>query len=115
MHDLGVVHGNLEIVSRCALFCARHMFTFASLQMNVLVDSEGTPRIGGLGSASVHRQSSPVAWSDDSHDLTRCNAPELVNPGAFGLPGSQPTKASDIYALGVLAYEVKHSTPIHAH
>ena len=92
------------------------MFTFTCLQTNVLVDSEDTPRVAGLGSALVHSQSSPVVWSDDSHELTRCNTPELVNPEAFGLLGPQPTKASDIYALGVLAYQVRHlSIPIPTH
>lgn len=108
MHDLGVVHGNLEIVSCCTLFRVYHMFTFTCLQTNVLIGSEDTPRIAGLGSALVNWQPSPVAWSDESHELTRCSAPELVNPGAFGLAGLHPTKASDIYALGVLAYQVKH-------
>jgi len=108
MHDLGVVHANLEIVSRCTLFCTHHIFTSTSSQTNVLVDSEDTPRIAGLGSALVHWQSSPVAWLDDSHELTRSSAPELVTPDAFGLPGPQATEASDIYSFGVLAYQVKH-------
>jgi len=72
----------------------------------VLVDSEGIPRIAGLGSAFV--QSSPVAWSEDSFELTRCSAPELVNAGAFGMSKAQTTKASDMYAFGVIAYQVTH-------
>jgi len=108
MHDLGVVHGNLEIVSYCTLFSAYHMFTFAFtfLQINVLVDSEETSRIAGLG--SVRWKSSPAPWSEDPHELTRCSAPELANPDAFGLPKPHTTEASDIYAFGVLAYQVKH-------
>ena len=74
----------------------------------MLVDSEDTPRIAGLGSALIHWQSFPAAWSDDPYELTRCRAPELVTPETFGLPGPQVTKASDVYALGVLAYQVKH-------
>ncbi|KAF9644513.1 kinase-like protein [Thelephora ganbajun] len=85
MHDLGVVHGNLE-------------------STNVLVDSDGTPRIAGLGSAFT--QPSPVAWSENPHELTRCSAPELINPEAFGLLEAQTTEASDVYAFGVLAYQV---------
>lgn len=86
MHDLGVVHGGLE-------------------DTNVLVDSDGTPRIAGLGSALV-QSSGPVAWSEDPFELTRYSAPELVNPDAFELPKTQITKASDIYAFGVLTYQV---------
>lgn len=86
------------------------------LQMNVLVDSEGTPRIAGLGSASVDLQSCPEAWSEGPHELTRCRAPELVNPEGFGLSKPQTTRASDVYALGVLAYQVKRALiPIFTH
>ena len=111
MHDLGVVHGNLEIVRYCTLFSTHRMLTSTFSQTNVLVDSDDTPRIAGLGSALVHWQSSPIAWSDDSHELTRSSAPELVTPDAFGLTGPQATRASDIYSFGVLAYQVKHLPP----
>lgn len=86
MHALGVVHGNLE-------------------GPNVVVESDGTPRIGGLGSAFV-QSSSPPAWSEDPPEQTRYSAPELVNPGAFGLQRAQITESSDVYAFGTLAYEV---------
>lgn len=33
-------------------------------------------------------------------------APELFNPSGFGLTKSEPSKKSDIYALGVTTYEV---------
>ena len=74
--------------------------------MNILVDSKDTPRIAGLG--SVRLESSPATWSEDSHGLTRCSAPELVNPEAFRPPRPHTTKASDVYAFGVLVYQVKH-------
>ena len=77
--------------------------------MNVLVDSEGTPCIGGLGSAFL--ESSPVAWSEDPHGLARCSAPELVNPEAFGLLKAHTTKLTDVYAFSVLVYQVKHVLP----
>lgn len=106
MHDMGVVHGNLEIVSRrVSLPFSRHVFTAAPSQTNVLVDSEDTPRIGGLGSVFV--ETSSLFWSEDPYQFTRCSAPELVNPEAFGLCKAQVTKASDIFAFGMLAYQVK--------
>jgi len=82
-------------------------------QTNVLVDSDGTPHIAGLGSVPVHWQSPPIARPEDPHKPTRCSAPELVVPDAFGLPESQVTEASDIYALGVLAYQVRHPPDAH--
>ena len=33
-------------------------------------------------------------------------APELSNPSGFGLKNSNPTKKSDIYAFGVVTYQV---------
>ena len=105
MHVLGFVHGNLEIVSYHAhLPFARHILTVTSSKTNVLVDSEGTPRIGGLGSAIS--EFSSVARSESPDMLTRSSAPELVDPGAFELLDTQPTRASDVYAFGVLAYQV---------
>ena len=82
------------------------MFTVTFPKMNILVDSEDTPRIAGLGSASVHSKSSLVPWMDDTPELSRCSAPELLNPERFGLSGPQTTKESDIYSLGVLIYHV---------
>ena len=105
MHALDIVHGNLEIVScRIHLPSAHRIFTVAFFQTNVLVDSEGTPRIGGLGSAIF--KSPVVAWPEEPDTLTRSSAPEFVHPEAFGLPNTQPTKAGDVYAFGVLAYQV---------
>ena len=81
--------------------------------MNILVDSRGTPRIAGLGSASVRSESSLVPRMEDAPELTRCSAPELVNPERFGLSEPQTTKASDIYSLGVLIYHVSIHSLIH--
>ena len=36
-------------------------------------------------------------------------APELLNPSGFGLKNSNPTKKSDIYAFGVVTYQVSTS------
>jgi serine/threonine protein kinase len=110
MHDLGVVHGNLEAVSGCTLLYACHMLTVTLYKANVFVDSEGIPRIGGLGSAFV--QSSPPTGLEDFHGSTPCSAPELVDPETFGFSKAQPTKASDVFALGVLIHQVKHASAL---
>ena len=107
MHALDIVHGNLETVScRIPIPFAHRIFTVALFQTNVLVDSEGTPRIGGLGSAIF--KSPLVTWPEEPDTLTRSSAPESVHPEAFGLSNAQPTKASDVFAFGVLAYQVGH-------
>lgn len=107
MHEVGFVHGNLEIVSCHTTHpITRHVLTATFFQTNVLVDDEGTPRIGGLGSATS--EFSSVSWSEVPDTLTRSSAPELVDPEAFELSNVRPTKASDVYAFGVLVYRVNH-------
>ena len=36
----------------------------------------------------------------------RWTSPELLDPDSFGVIGDRPTKKSDIYALGMVVYEV---------
>jgi len=33
-------------------------------------------------------------------------APELIDPRRFGFVGTEGTKASDVYAFGIIAWEV---------
>ena len=80
------------------------MFTPTFLQTNVLIGSDGVPRIAGLGSAFI--PSFPIGWLEESFEFTRYSAPELVNPGLSGLLKAQTSKESDVYAFAVLAYEV---------
>lgn len=107
MHDLDIVHGSLKIVRSSARFWhACHMFT--SFQGNILVDLDGTTRIAGLGSALILDHT--TVWSEMSVEWSfRGSAPELIYPEEFGLSHPQISKASDIYALGVLAWEVRVS------
>jgi serine/threonine protein kinase len=37
---------------------------------------------------------------------TRWSAPELLDPESFGMEDSHPTKESDVYALGMVTFEV---------
>ena len=71
-----------------------------------MVDLDGTARIAGLGSALIlghttARSETGVEW------LFRGSAPELMCPEEFGLSYPRNTKASDIYAFGVLAWEAR--------
>lgn len=77
-----------------------------------MVDLDGTARIAGLGSASFlgHATAQPETRVEEP---CRGSAPELMHPEEFGL--SHPhiaTKASDIYAFGVLAWEVRVLTEL---
>ena len=79
-------------------------------QRNVLVDDDGVARLGGLGSA--FSPSLPASWSDmGTKRFFYGIAPELVNPHAFGLVHARATKATDMFAFGMLAWEVSWTFP----
>lgn len=75
-------------------------------QQNILVDSDGTPLITGFGSSFMI--SRPDLWSEkDAVGFFRGSAPELIRPHKpGGNPTVQITKASDMYAFGMLTWQV---------
>jgi len=74
------------------------LLTFS--QTNVLVDACGCARVAGLGTALLP----PTMPGVDT--FFHGAAPELANPQRFRLADTGTTKASDVYAFGVLAWEV---------
>ena len=58
--------------------------------------------IAGLGSASVL----PTVPTQDIDRSFRGAAPELIDPERWGLADAGATMASDVYAFGVLTWEV---------
>ena len=77
-------------------------------QTNVLVNKDGTPRLAGLGNA--HILSNSTTWMMEGRaGADRTHAPELTVPGvsSSGTEATHPTKASDMYAFGVMAFEVR--------
>lgn len=72
---------------------------------NILVDKDGVACLGGLSSAFV--PSLPGSWSDVTAERWFCGiAPELINPCAFGFSHARTTKATDVFAFGMLVWEV---------
>lgn len=94
MHELNVVHGNLNLVCPFLYLSCGHAFIF--VQTNILVDSNGHARVAGLGMAYL---SSPMSGMDVGV------ASGLVRQ-RFGLTNPGATKAGDVYAFGALAFEV---------
>lgn len=78
-------------------------------QVNILVDKNGTPKIAGLGSASFLPHSAAWGGGTSGDRLSRGRAPEITWPGVPpGLTDStHSTKASDMYAFGVMTWEVR--------
>jgi hypothetical protein len=77
-----------------------YALTFA--QTNVLVDSDGHIRVTGLGVTSIP---SPVPRAEVDRFFHGA-APELIEPRRFRLTSAGATTATDVYAFGVLTFEV---------
>ena len=100
MHKRDVVHGNIKSVRPFHYLRFNHKLT--PPQTNILVDTEGHARIAGLGVALIP---SPMPGVDIDRFFPGA-APELVDPQNVGSSSTGATKASDMYAFAVLAWEV---------
>lgn len=77
--------------------------TLTSYQTNVLVGSDGHARIAGLAAAFI-----PATMLSEDIDRSCVGAaPELIDARPWGFADTGATKASDVYAFGVLACEVR--------
>ena len=92
----------MEILGLYAL-PSLHLDTRAHFfQTNILVDADGHARVAGLGATSVPS----VVPRVDVDRFFPGAAPELIDPQRFRLTNTGATKASDMYAFGVLTWEV---------
>ena len=99
LHNMDVAHRNVQIV-RYFFHLPSHALTFS--KSNILVDTRGRAHIGGLGSVLLPSDAPGV----DIDRFFYSAAPELAGHGRFGSIDTGTMKASDIYAFGVLAWEV---------
>ena len=83
-----------------------HWFTW--LQDNVLVDHNRHVRIADFGLLRIISDKANFisSISCDGGGTLQWMSPELLDPESFNLKDSRPTKQSDIYALGMVVYEV---------
>ena len=81
-----------------------------TLQANILIDHDFRPRLTDYGLVAIVSDPTTAEPGDTSPSLgtARYMAPELLNPSGFGLKDSNPTKDSDIYALGMVTYQVRN-------
>jgi len=71
------------------------------LQSNILIDSDSRARLSDFGLASILPDSQPSESTPSSGGTVRWMAPELLKSG------TDITKASDMYAFGVVIFEVR--------
>ena len=71
-------------------------------QTNILVDAGGRARVAGFGVTSIPSAAPRVEVDTFFHGA----APELIDPQRFRLTNARATAATDVYAFGVLAFEV---------
>lgn len=81
-------------------------------QTNILVDKDGTPRIASLESAYILPHPTALVVEDSkavTDRIFRSLAPEFSGPGLSSdtADHTHSTKASDMYAFGVMAFEVR--------
>jgi len=100
LHDWPSVHADLKSV--CWLLRAFDVIITDGVKSNILIDSHFSARIADFGLTSVLRNHSmSISVTAPARGGTlRWMAPELFNDG------SHPSKASDVYALGMVTYEV---------
>jgi len=79
-------------------------------QGNILIDSDLNARIGDFGLTNVTSSASiSMALSTSSLGGTcRWMAPELLKSDEAGGASPKPSKESDVYAFGMVAYEVNN-------
>lgn len=108
MHDLDIIHGGLKTVSHLSHTLLCHLGLMS--QANVLVDKEGAPHLAGLGNAYIPLHST-IWMLEDRMGTEHAYAPELTAPETLldWTDSAHSTKAINMYAFGVMAFEVRIS------
>ena len=105
LHDRDIVHGDLKGVSPFAqtIFCV-----VTRLQHNILLTNEDPPRacLTDFGLSAFAPDTQGVTNTITAGGTPIYMAPELLVPAKFGSASSRPTKPADIYALGMVIFEV---------
>lgn len=88
------------------------------VKANILIDRSNHACLADFGLLTIASNTTNVTSSNSFQEggTYRWMAPELFYPKKFGLKNSRPTKSSDCYALGMVAYEVlSGNVPFHHH
>jgi serine/threonine protein kinase len=109
LHSRQVVHGDLKPVS---IFLVDDTRVFESKQSNIMIDDQGTARTCDFGLVRI--------LSDETHGklatTTYTGTPRYLAYELVIVERPIPTLASDIYALGCVALDVRgHNTEFKIH
>jgi serine/threonine protein kinase len=123
LHDQGIVHGDLKGVcvrTKQSPSCA--LTYLSDPKANILIDDNGHARLTDFTLIRILTDRWD-RWECETSLLSLVKAgklqwasPELIDPIGCGLEDCYPTKESDCYALGMVAYEVlSGKTPFAQH
>jgi serine/threonine protein kinase len=106
LHDNDFVHGDLKGV--CMLSYREIQLAEFELQGNILITNDHRACLADFGLMKLVSDAHPThsTTTGDVGGTVRWMAPELLLPEEYGLHRSEPSKASDIYALGMVIFEV---------
>ena len=108
LHGANLVHGDLKGVSVFPIRDQVHLFDFQ--QANVLMSNETPPRacLADFGFMTVvlnpgHKLSCSADFEGGTKTFM---SPELLVPSKFGFKDAIPTPEADVYAFGLVTFQV---------
>ena len=107
LHSQLVIHGDLKGVrlSNLILSFARTRCNSRS-QLNILINKDRRACLADFGLTRVIAEFTSSGPDKASGTLVWMS-PEVLWPEKFGYKDARPTKASDVYSLGMVIYEVR--------
>ena len=103
MHGRGIVHGDLKGVRILTPLTDNSL---PSPKPNILIKNDGHACIADFSLLTIITGQQTFLSTCAEGGTTPWMSPELLDPASFGLQKFRLTKESDLYALGMVIYEV---------
>lgn len=104
LHSNGIIHADLKGVSETDRDVVRaHPL---ATKANILMNNDYRAVLADFGLAEMVSTTSLAITNAAAGGTVRWMAPELLNPEIYGLANSKSSKESDVYAFGMVIYEV---------
>ena len=106
LHERDIIHGDLKGV--CPIVFDIIPCSQTIPQHNILITSDSPARacLADFGLSTLTPNPLGEATTITSGGTPPYMAPELLDPEKFGEKNSRPTKPADMYAFGMMVYEV---------